>query len=293
MEYIPPYGSIDPDAPYIDRSTPNAVQGSKIPALAVEHPQREIVAVIEAANLPPSKDDTSQLLKALQFFFTQFPIFPDCKNSNGTFDVTTPSPGTIRIPAGITWVMRGATPYTTVQTDLTTIANKTYHLRWDKAHGFRLRDLADTGYNPTVAAETNAAFDSTYDDILIAKVSTNGSNVATIINLKNKVKLLQQTNRRDVLASQLDWGSLSGSATTLGWARTPDVVYFAMNEWRSNNVGPDGNPTGPSAGQALAVGGRVPTNGATRYGVSALEYYYEDTTLNNGIASWILLAIAL
>jgi hypothetical protein len=289
MEYNPPYGSPDPDAPYVDRSTPNAQAGSKVPKRAVEHPQREIVAVIKAANIVPSGEDTTQLLQALQFFNAQFPIYPDCKNSNGTFDVSSPSPGTIRIPAGITWVVRGATPYTTEQTDRSTIANKIYHMRWDKVNGFRLRDLADVAYNPTVAAESNAGFDTTFDDVLVARIATNGSNVATITNLVNRSRLRSQIIRRDALPSQLNWGPLSGSGVTLNWARTPDVVYFAMNEWRSDNSGPTGSQTGPGAGIARAIGGRVPTGGSSRYTISPLEYYYEDDNLTNGTASWMLL----
>ena len=293
MEYYPPYGSIDPDAPYVDRSTPNAIQGSKIPAKAVEHPQREIIAVIEAAGLVPAVGSTTQLLEALQQFFGQFPIWPDCLNSNGTFDLTTPSPGTIRVPAGISWVMRGATRYTSVQTDRTTISNKTYHMRWDKVNGFRLRDLSDVAYNPTAALETNAAFDTTYDDVLVARVVTDGINVATITNLKNKPKLVVQTKRHDVLSHQLNWVTLAGSGTTLNWARTPDVEHVALSEWGSNNVDPDGVIWAPAQGHCVGVGLRIPTGTSTRYAISALDYWYEDDVSNQGVASATLLAMAI
>ena len=77
MKYNAPFGSLDPDAHYVDRSTPDAQSGSKVPAKAIEHPQREIIAVIQAAGLTPSEGSTTQLLEALQFFFNQFPIYPD------------------------------------------------------------------------------------------------------------------------------------------------------------------------------------------------------------------------
>lgn len=64
MKYYPPYGSNDPDAPYIDKDVPGAVRGSAIPAKAVEKPQREIVDVILKAGLLP--DDPLQLWEALQ-----------------------------------------------------------------------------------------------------------------------------------------------------------------------------------------------------------------------------------
>ena len=297
MDYNAPYGSLDPDASYVDRSVANAQAGSKVPAKAVELPQREIVNVIEKAGLTPSNADTEQLWKALQVQLDgirlQFPIFPECRNSNGTFDISTPSAGTIRVPAGIQYVMRGGTLYTTAQTNLTTLANKTYHLRWDKTNGFRLRDLADTGYNPTAAAESNAGFDTTYDDILIARVVTNGSNVAAITNLKNKAKLILQANRRDSLTEALNWVALAGSDVVLNWGRTPEIVFIGMNEFRSNQIGPNDVVTPGSAGKILNIGARLPASGATRYAVPELEVYYEDDAGNAGIGAFNFLAAAL
>lgn len=66
MEYNPPYGSGDPDAPYVDRNTPGAVVGSKVPAPAIEHPQREIVGMVAKSGLTPDSGDLSQLAKAVR-----------------------------------------------------------------------------------------------------------------------------------------------------------------------------------------------------------------------------------
>lgn len=63
MKYNAPYGSIDPDAPYLDRNTPALQRGSVPPGAAIEQPQREIVDVIEKAGLVP--DPTLQLWEAL------------------------------------------------------------------------------------------------------------------------------------------------------------------------------------------------------------------------------------
>ncbi|WP_327211996.1 hypothetical protein U8Q06_20915 [Rhizobium beringeri] len=65
MKYQAPFGSVDPNAPYVDRNTPGAVVGSKIPAAAVEDPQRELVNVILAAGLTPDEDDQTLVLQAL------------------------------------------------------------------------------------------------------------------------------------------------------------------------------------------------------------------------------------
>jgi hypothetical protein len=283
MEYNPPYGSSDPDAPYVDRSTPNATQGSKVPAKAVEHPQREIVAVIEAAGLTPDGEDTTQLLQALKYFFAQFPIYPECKNSNGLFDVASPAAGTVRVPAGIEWVMRGARSFKTIAAvDLPTLNSKTYHLRWDEAHGFRLRDLADVAYNPTSALETNVGFDTTYDDVLIAKVVTNGANVATITNLKNKASLISEVPVGVATPSALDWATLSGSGATLNWARKPQIAQPAWQGFHSFDLQPNGTAHGLGAGIIRAQRVRVPAGSITRYGAGNLEYWYEDDAVNDG-----------
>ncbi|MFK0207990.1 hypothetical protein [Agrobacterium sp. NPDC090283] len=64
MKYHPPYGSIDPNASYVDKDVPGAVRGSAIPAKAVEVPQREIVNVISKTGKEPS--DGNQLASAIQ-----------------------------------------------------------------------------------------------------------------------------------------------------------------------------------------------------------------------------------
>lgn len=64
MKYHAPYGSTDPDAPYVDKSVPGAVRGSAVPAPAIEDPQREIVSVISGAGIVPANGN--QLAKAIQ-----------------------------------------------------------------------------------------------------------------------------------------------------------------------------------------------------------------------------------
>ena len=66
MDYRAPFGSTDPDASYVDKDTPGAVSGSKVPAKAIENPQRDNVAVIAASGQTPSLGDLGQLLKAFR-----------------------------------------------------------------------------------------------------------------------------------------------------------------------------------------------------------------------------------
>jgi hypothetical protein len=66
MKYQAPFGSSDPNDPYVDRNTPGAVNGSKVPAAAIEDPQRELVALIGAAGITPDDTDLAQVPKAIQ-----------------------------------------------------------------------------------------------------------------------------------------------------------------------------------------------------------------------------------
>ena len=65
MKYAPPIGATDPDASYINAQPSAGIQGSPVPAEAIEPPMREIVNVIENAGLTPDENDNSQLLSAI------------------------------------------------------------------------------------------------------------------------------------------------------------------------------------------------------------------------------------
>lgn len=225
----------------------------------------------------------------------RLPIFPDIQTTDGTLGVTTPATGQIRIPGSKTFLHRGIYPVTTSLTDIATLASKTYHLRWNPTDGFALKDVADTGYNPTSAAETSAIFDSTYDDMLVAKVTTNSSNVVTVTNLVNKIRLSSVSSERQALNGALDWTTLTGSSVSLNWSRTPMIATVALNEFRSNNTGPSGTITSIGQGTIRAIGARIPTT--TRYGTSNLEYYYEDdkagTSTEHGLFAVVITALAV
>lgn len=65
MKYVPPVGGAVND-PYIDANPGSGIEGSPVPAAAIEHPMREILAVIEAAEIAPSEANLAQLLGALR-----------------------------------------------------------------------------------------------------------------------------------------------------------------------------------------------------------------------------------
>lgn len=65
MLYNPPIGGASND-PYVDANPAGGVQGSPVPAAAIEHPMREIINVITAAGLTPNAADLTQLKQAIQ-----------------------------------------------------------------------------------------------------------------------------------------------------------------------------------------------------------------------------------
>ena len=143
-----------------------------------------IIAEIGESD-PGTAGDLSQLVLMAQAR-NRLPIFPDVQNADGRIGVTAPSTGTVRLAGGVEFLHRGIFRVTTTQTDFATDPSRTYHLRWTPDDGFVLRDLASGSYNPGTLSEANAAFDSAFDDMLIARVVTNSSNVATITPLRNQ-----------------------------------------------------------------------------------------------------------
>lgn len=65
MLYNPPIGGAANDS-YVDANPGLGIDGSPVPAAAIEYPQRELVAVIQAAGLTPSNATLNQLLLALR-----------------------------------------------------------------------------------------------------------------------------------------------------------------------------------------------------------------------------------
>jgi hypothetical protein len=65
MKYVAPYGSTDPNAPYVNGDPSIGRAGSIPPAAAFEHPLREIQFAIDASGQAPSELDLTQLWKAI------------------------------------------------------------------------------------------------------------------------------------------------------------------------------------------------------------------------------------
>lgn len=231
-----------------------------------------ILALIAAATGGGTADNYVLMTQAR----ARLPIFPEVLTNDGRMDVIVVSPGTVRIPASKTFLHRGIFSVTSSLTNLSTTGSKTYHIRWNPVDGFGIYDLANAGYNPSTLLETNPAFDSTYDDMLIARVTTTSGNVATITNLANLPRMQVKSDWRGIVGDTLNWAVKSATGVTMNWARSPLFEPTVMiNEFRSTNSGPDENPTPAARGDIRNVGVRLLP--CSRYTIPNFEYYYEDT----------------
>lgn len=235
-----------------------------------------IEALIAAAT---GAGDTSQFLLVSQAQ-ARLPIFPDVSTVDGRIVVTAPSTGTVRVPAGVTFLHRGVFPVTTAQTDFATSVSKTYHLRWNPTDGFTLEDLAGGGsYNPGSLAEINEAFDSTYDDMLVARIVTNSSNVATITNLANKALLKSEGDSAPISPSNFDDnvgpGALTGpdgETFALNWARKPQAYLAGFSDVQAQS--------GSGSGEL-----NIAAQSLSRYQVRVI--YERSSKANTGFVAYV------
>lgn len=177
--------------------------------------KRAVLALISASSGGGTADEYILMAQGR----SRLPIFPDMQHNDGHLAVLSPSTGVVRVPAGRDFLHRGIYKVTTAETDFNTDPSKIYHLRWNPADGFVMRDLASGTYNPTALSEVNPVFDTTFDDMLVARIITNSSNVATVTNLQNRTRLTARAER----ASSLGDAGATGVVTnfTHNFARTP------------------------------------------------------------------------
>lgn len=216
--------------------------------------EAELGAVISYAGLTPTDSQFNQLRQAISAMINSatgggetddyllksqatslFPFFPEVQSNGGVINVTSPGVGTVRLPGGVNFVHRGIDVITTAETDFATTMSRTYHLRWDPVNGFRLLDLLNATYNPSGLPEDDAAFDTTYDDMLIARVISNSSNVVSITNLVNKSKLSvnQVIVGTDPLLVNQN-GSNHKIEFFYNWARRPSV--YSLDLWKRSGT---------------------------------------------------------
>lgn len=250
------------DTWFKDCTSPEAQDGTKIKASILNRTIAQLRRAIRGMGITENNTDDDMLLKAIQKagststvinqFIAYLPMFPEIQTETAKFALTT-STGQIVINAGQTWVHRGAFQKSTDEYDLSartfvTVANKTYHLRW-KWNGpsispsFHLFDLSDSGYNTAAAPETHPKFDSTYDDMLIARIVTNGANALTVTPLVNRMRLSQDVSNENYINTSVVSQGVGGVNTvvmgptaahatavvsplhTLDWSRQPKIEW--------------------------------------------------------------------
>ncbi|PHR92519.1 MAG: hypothetical protein COA78_33380 [Blastopirellula sp.] len=204
-------------------------------------------------------------------------VYPEIETLTATLAITDNADGTLTVDAGQAWLMRGLFRYSTDDFNLaartvTTVASKEYHLRWTLADGFTLKDIADVAYNPSVLVEENAALDTTYDDMLIALIVTDGSNAATITHLKNKAHLhLSYSNVSAPTTSYLANGASRDVDILVQWARQPRVAASMSSFSMHSNGHSDHNDKSQTISEL------------TRYLVRVHQMY--DYTVNLGLTA--------
>lgn len=299
MDYIAPLNRPatvgEPRPAYFDGDAQTGQQGSYPSGRSLEYPMREILAVIEAAGLSPNNSDLTQLLQAINALialgggggggvgnFLLNPIYPTVTVNGGLISVQS-SNGQVQIAAGQTFIHRGGVLYNTTDTLVadrtkTTVANKTYHLRWRYNAGVPvvvLADLADVAYNPGGLADAHPNFDSGFDDMLIARVVTDAANNPTVTALLNRHSLgaseiLSGTNGVMVGVN----GSCFQFQKALNWARSPvtytvcpaKFIYTDGNDDNDFNIFASNLPRSTPA----ASGGNSPSIPVTRYGFDCM-----------------------
>lgn len=253
-DFSPPFSDVSGERRYPDNNEQDGGFSCGAADLALfngmfHRIESEIGNVISAAGLTQSNGNLAQLLAAINALIAaatgggstsdyvlmsqarvRLPIHGEIDTADGKIIISSPGAGTVRVPAGVKFRHRGIFEFNTAQTDFTTTASKTYHLRWSSASGFALKDLADSGYNPSTLPESDVSFDSKYDDWLIARVITNAANVASITNLVNLplLRLSGNTVYSGAPLSRAAAGQVQAiiPTTTLNWSRRPDIYYL-------------------------------------------------------------------
>jgi len=133
--------------------------------------------------------------------------YPEILTTNNIFSITDNSNGTITINSNQEFFVQDVKLNTSRWGDsertFSVNASTTYHLRFSlngkqinnftpKRLSFYIVDVSDTNYNPNGVDETDTQFDTKYDDMLIAKITTDSNNAITIVNLKNKKHLISE-----------------------------------------------------------------------------------------------------
>ncbi|MGR8925016.1 hypothetical protein ACU8MB_14870 [Rhizobium leguminosarum] len=215
----------DVEAAFPYATTPEAIAGVLLNKIINPKTLADVLAVKLAAG---------PLDTAVATYLNVYPTILTADNKA----VITPSAGQV-VVTPFKWIWR---QFKTVDLSdlnlaartLATAASKTYHLRlsYNVATGVQtllLKDLSSPGYNPSALAEGNVAFDGSYDDMLIARVTTDAGNVPTVKALKNASRLTASAQRTTSVVNTNPAIGWVYDAITVDWSRQPMVNIDTTN----------------------------------------------------------------
>lgn len=282
------------DDTYFKDCTPGARDGTAVQAGYLNGVLMQLRRAIRGMAITENNADDDMLLKAIQAaaaglipevtVLANMPIHA-LVGTGGVVAYSTGA-GNIVVSPGQTITRRGARVYNLDNLSLAnrtfvTLASKTYHLRWYAPGIGRatpsaswpdgrlyLEDIADPTYNPSVLAEANVAFDSTYDSLILARVVTSGANTLTVTPLTNKPFLRGSATKASFHRQSGGWSGLPDLTSNINWSRQPlvSVPNFSVEATVGNE------------GLAMI------TTGATRYTANCFIAGYSDVGVDGYIS---------
>jgi len=207
------------------------------------------------------------------------PVYPEILTPSNTLSVSGVNNGdgtaTITIAENQEFLIQDVKISTSGRRDLsftvpiptTTGQIDTYHLRYSlngrpindfipQKNSFYLVNVNDATYNPNELDETDETFDTTGDDVLVARVQIDSNGSLNIMSLKNKARLLLNIVLDGNVERTLETSStvtvvpklpLAPSTYTsidshvpIGWGRTPRSTialqgFSSIMNWAANN----------------------------------------------------------
>lgn len=268
---------------FVEADPANNIEGTIAKAAWFNSVQHELVAVVEKfGGVLDSRNDgqfwdtinrialvrPDSRLKQIRPV-CKIPYYPEILTLSAVLAITTNDDNTIRIDPEQFFVWRGVwkintSDYNEISRTFLLIPNAIFHLRWNAKEGFVVKNLQDVNYNSGGLTEHDASFDTTHDDMLIARVATDGNATPTITLLKNRHSLRTTWHSEAIpcwvgLQKNQHYRDTPEQAShMLNWSRSP-MTYF---------LGVSGFNLGSQSRTAPASNRHGFGTAATRYAVS-------------------------
>lgn len=234
-----------------DCTSEAAQDGTRLRADFLNKLMAQLRYAIQGMGITEAEGDDTMLLQCFQKLqvdivqWLNIPLYPEVTESGNVLSVTNLGGGSLRVGAGQEFIHRGwnlvqTNDYSDAERTVTTSANKTYHLRWQYNGGspiFVLKDTADGVYNPGSLGEGNEAFDTTFDDMLICKITTDGSNNPTVTSLVNKAALWDEIWNTGGISNYAAENAYRYADIVYNWSRKPQCFGWCWNIFQRASVG--------------------------------------------------------